>query len=316
MALSSLTMVTGNYSAYWIGGDPLVVTDKDVYLTGEVVRFNVTCYIPMSFSSGKQCYFTVEAASGDVVYDMSHHTSWVQVLTSLLPPKTFAFSWDQRNDTGQQVPAGEYKIWGYEAGYHMSDPPIAGNSTSITIGSGPVPTQSVERFDLHLAQGWNLISLPLIATNYTSSNLGLPTGSVVASFSSASQSWDVFIVGVSPPSRSFPLLNFKGYFVFVAASQTLQMFGELATSYQIELLPGWNLVGFPKTSSGNVYHPSDLPAWIAPPVVGQIIICLFDPVTDTYRTWISGLPQMNNFALMPGVGYAIYVGSGGAINIG
>jgi hypothetical protein len=314
IALASLSIAAGS-QGLWYGDNPLVVTDKSVYVVGETVKVNVTCYIPMQFTSGKQCYFVVEDPQDNIVYNMSRHFYWIQVFTFLSPPKTFSFVWDQKNDTGVQVPAGSYEIWGYEAGYRMSDPPIAGNSTNISIAED-TSSQSVEVRYLSLVQGWNLVSLPLLASNYTASNLGLPSGSVVANFNTNTHSYDVFIVGFSPPASSFPLVDFRGYFIYAALACTIPIFGELVTTtHYIELNAGWNLVGFPETSSGRILHASEIPGWIIiPPPV--IIVSTYDSATHSYRTWLPSIPTMNNFVLIPGAAYAVYVSVGVTIAYG
>lgn len=303
MALASLSIAAVNNAAEWWDGSPTVTTDKEVYLTGETVTIKVTCYIPAQFSSTGQCFYVVKDELNKTVYDFRNHTYVAWVLTSLTPPKTFAFGWNQKDDNGKQVPTGTYAIWGYEAGYHFwSSSPIAGNSTTISI---------VEKYTVNLVHGWNLFSLPLVASNYTSASLGLPTGSVVARWNSTARGYDVFIVGVSPQSRAFALANFRAYFVHVASACTVPVLGLRVTSPQKftwELPPsgtGWVLAGFPK---GNTTHRvSEIQSWIDTPGVKVITVIYYNPLTGTYVTWISSLPTINNFILVPGQGYGIFL---------
>ena len=311
MALASLSIAAGSQADWFYGFEaPTVVTDKDVYVTGETVRINVTCYIPMQFTTGKQCYFVVEDSLDNIVYNMSRHFYWIQVFTFLSPPKTFSFAWDQKNDTGVQVPTGSYEIWGYEAGDRMSDPPIAGNSTTITIVEDTTPTQSVEMGYLYLVQGWNLVSLPLLASNYTATSLGLPTGSVVARWDSAAKSYQVFIVDVSPSSQDFALVDFVCYYVYVPSAHTISIFGVPVTSprtFQWDLGPsgsGWVLAGFPAT--GTIHHAHDIQSFIGTQARVELVV-RFDPVSDRYFTWLSAVPTINDFVLIPGEGYGIYL---------
>lgn len=309
IALASLSIVAGSQADWLYGYEiPKVVTDKTVYLTGETVKINVTCYIPMQFTSGKQCYFVVEDSLDNTVYNMSRHYYWVQVLTSLSPPKTFSFTWDQKNDTGVQVPAGSYEIWGYEAGYRMSDPPIAGNSTTITIVDDTTPTESFEMGYLYLVPGWNLVSLPLMASNYTASSLGLPMGSVVAALNSTTRSYEVFVVGISPPSMSFPLVDFRGYFIYAPSASTVPIFGVSVTSattfeWKVPAGGGWVLAGFPDDGSFP-HYARDIPGWTDYPSAVKMVVRFSSP---GYIAWVSSVPTMNSFPLFPGEGYGIFL---------
>jgi hypothetical protein len=301
MALASLSVVAVNHAADWHDGAPTVVTDKDVYLAGQTVRISVTCYIPAQFSSTGQCFFVVMNASGGAVYDLRSHVWVFWVLTSLMPPKTFSFDWNQKDDAGQQVPPGNYEIWGYEAGYQFySSPPIAWNSTSISI---------VEEYDVDLVQGWNLFSLPLVASNYTSDSLGLPTRSVVVKWNSALQSYGgIFVVGVSPPSMAFELTEGEGYWIYAASACTVSVFGvPLTTTHYYEwVVPsggGWVLVGFPKTSG--IWHASDVAGWSDFPDAVRIVVCL-DASAGVYKTYIAGMP-LTDFGITPGLGYWVYL---------
>jgi len=137
VAVSSLALVAGNSSAQ--DDDRVqVTTDKDVYAPGEIVRINVTVVGPLfaTFSSTCQCFFIVEDAFGNVVYDLRNHYSWSLIPTSLSapPPTSFLFTWDQSDDAGNRfVAQGSYDVWGYVAGYNPMDPPVAGDSKQIQI---------------------------------------------------------------------------------------------------------------------------------------------------------------------------------------
>ena len=302
MALASLSLASVSNAADWFDGLPTVTTDKDVYLAGQTVGISVTCYVPASFSSTGQCYFTVEDALGNTVYDRRNHVSVFWVLTSLMPPKTFSFEWNQLDDAGKQVQPGDYEIWGYEAGYRFWGPPLIGNSTSVSI---------VERYDVNLPRGWNLFSLPLLASNYTSSSLGLPNGSVVAGWNKTTSSYDLFIVGLSPPSRAFALTDFSAYFIYTPSSCTVSIFGLPVTSpqtFQWNLSPsgsGWVFAGFPKT--GTVHYANEIQSWIDTPGAKVMMVVRFNPATGSYQTWFSSLPMINNFPLWPGEGYGIFL---------
>src|SRR4030065_1875432 len=186
IAVSTLSLIPGNSTAQ--DGPVIVTTDKDVYAVGDTVHITVTVVGPIhaSFSSTCQCYFVVEDLSGNVVYDLRHHVGWFQTLTSLhLGPgatKDFNFTWNQKDDVGNQVPANAgYVIWGYVAGWNPMDEPVAEGAGLVSIGEQGV-------FALAPAEGWNLVSVPLIAHGYSANTLGLTPGDMVVGWNSSTQS--------------------------------------------------------------------------------------------------------------------------------
>ena len=310
IALASLSMVAANRSADWIDGNPLVTTSKEVYLEGETVQINVTCYIPAQFSSTGQCFFVVEDAFGNTVYDLRSHVYVGWVLTMLVPPKTFNFNWNQKNDAGQEVPPGIYLIWGYEAGYHFfTSPPIAGNSTSISIVEDTKPVPTVERIDVNLLQGWNLFSLPLSAPNYTSSSLGLPTGSLVVRWNSTAQLYDgVFIVGVQP-SKEFALVEGTGYSIYPSSACTISIYGTVLNDthyydWRVGSGGGWVLVGFPKASQ--TWPARDVSSWTDKSDTVRAVV-MWNPGFQMYKTYIPGIDVPPIFLMIAGFGYWVYI---------
>jgi len=290
----------------------IVTTDKGTYSPGETVKINVSLVVPLfaSFSSSCQCYFVVEDLSGNTVYDLRSHSYWAQVLTFLHGPKSFGFTWNQKDDAGGQVPEGTYNISGFIAGYHPMDDPVAGGWTFIAIDEEPTATMATS-YSVTLRQGWNMFSLPLVSSNYTSANLGLPTGGAVVPWDSATQSYgQAFIVGITPPSFAFPIVEGKGYWIWVPVSLTLTLFGDvLTTKHQYEwIVPpggGWVFVGFPETNGSAVIHASDVVS-LSPLPGGVLQVVWFDPVTQTYRIYIAGLPT-TNFHIVPGQAYWVYI---------
>ena len=315
----SLSVIAVNDLADWYDGIPLVTTDKDSYLKGETVQINVTCYIPAQFSSSGQCFFTVADESGRVIYDLRSHVYVLWVLTSLIPPNTFSFSWSQVDDLGQHVPPGNYQVWGYEAGYSFWGTPIAGNSTSISILNESVPVPVMDKMDVRLLEGWNQFSLPLLASNYTPSTLGLPSGSIVQRWNSTTQSYDcAYVVGVSPSSMDFPLEEGAGYWIYPKSDCTITVYGSVLNatrhySWDVPLSGGWALVGFPKASQ--TWPARDVTSWTDNPDAVQAVV-MWNPGFQTYNTYTHGIDTPPIFFMIAGFGYFVNITGSVAVSYG
>ena len=298
MALASLSLGVVNNAADRYDGLPTVTTDKDVYLAGQTMRINVTCYVPSEFSSTGQCYFTVEDALGNTIYDLRNHVYVFWVLTSLMPPKTFSFNWNQKDDAGQQVQPGNYEIWGYEAGFQFWGPPIVGNSTSVLI---------VETYDVNLVPGWNMVTVPLVGFGYKASTLGLLTDDVVSGYNSSSRVYDKnYVVGRSPARNDFAILDSTGYWIYVNVAETLELKGVIPAGPQsrsITVPPGggWAIIGL---NSLKTWHASDIPAMFSPPGSVDVVAC-YDPVTGMYKSYLVGVSR-TDYVLVPGQAFWVY----------
>jgi hypothetical protein len=295
MALATLSLAVVNNAADRYDGLPTVTTDKGVYLAGQTLSINVTCYLPSSFSSTGQCYFTVEDALGNTIYDLRNHVGVFWVLTTLVPPKTFSFNWDQKDDAGQQVKSGNYEIWGYEAGFQFWGPPLVGNSTSVLI---------VQTYNVSLVPGWNMVSLPLVGFGYRASTLGLLTGDIVTGWNGSAYN-QIYVVGRSPARNDFAILENTGYWIFVNVAETLAINGVVPTGPQsrsITVPPGggWVLIGL---NSLKTWHASDIPPMFSPP--GSVnMVARYDPVTGMYRTYIGTV--RTDFLLFPGQAFFVW----------
>lgn len=303
VAVSSLMLVPKDTSALFT--EPVTVTtNKVVYDETETVHINVSVASGVSafFSSSCQCFFVVEA-SGIVVYDMRNHYYWYQIPTFLTGPKNFAFTWNQKDDAGQMVQPGNYEIWGYIAGYTPDDAPRFGASRPIFIGENPF-------CEAVLAAGWNLFSLPLLASNYTSASLGLPVGSMVAKWNPTTQSYgSIYLVGLSPPSTAFSLIEGTGYWIYAKYACTLVIYGDVPTTthyYQWDVPSegGWVLAGFPMTPGA--WHASDISSWSDHPESIDVVCC-YDTSAGAYVTYVAGITPSTGFGLTPAMGYWVHL---------
>ncbi|MGQ9587948.1 MAG: sialidase family protein, partial [Thermoplasmata archaeon] len=169
-------------------------------------------------------------------------------------------------------------------------------------------------FDISLAPGFNFISVPLSGWEYRASTLGLMTGDMVVSWNSATGTYDkIYIVGISPSTADFTICESTGYWVYATASETLRLNGTVPDTTQTRSITvpsggGWVAVGFQSLST--TMRASDIPGMYSG---GSIqTVSAFDPVSQTYKTYISGLPS-TDFLLSPGVGLWLWCTASGTL---
>jgi hypothetical protein len=179
----------------------------------------------------------------------------------------------------------------------------------VYLSAGDVP------FILDLGSGWNFISLPRIGYGYNASTLGLTTGDTVAQWNPDTQTYKSYVVGV--PVNDFSILPNTGYWINVpSGTRTLTLFGSFPTTYQSRTITvpsggGWATVGFSLLDTSR--HAKDIPSMFSVP--GSITtIASYNQTTQTYTSWVSVIPDLNNFALLPGQAYWIMCRSSGVLN--
>ncbi len=165
-------------------------------------------------------------------------------------------------------------------------------------------------FQVILRPGWNLFSLPLLA-NYTARTLpGLVHGDVVVRWD-GNQYWILVIDG---PANDFDILPSTGYWIFSGTSKTMNLYGAVPIEPQTRTInfpsgAGWTLVGFDSLNESR--HASDVPAMYS--VAGAVkAVASWDSAAKTYISWVSVVPSLNNFSLVPGQGYFVYCSSSGS----
>ncbi len=108
-----------------------------------------------------------------------------------------------------------------------------------------VPDQRpYDQFVLKLEQGWNLINFPLdLFVQKADKVFGQLDDRLLAAWGFTQAQWSLYAPNI--PSASFPLESAKGYWVEMAAPAKLVVYGRASGTRQINLVAGWNLVGFP-----------------------------------------------------------------------
>ena len=95
--------------------------------------------------------------------------------------------------------------------------------------------------NLNLVAGWNLMSFPVTSENDTPDN-------IFAGQTYTIWRWDAVKKKYFSPSSAAPVELGVGYWIWVGYNQTVTMSGVPVDNYSINLVAGWNLVGFPVTN--------------------------------------------------------------------
>jgi PKD repeat protein len=165
-------------------------------------------------------------------------------------------------------------------------------------------------FRLSLVAGWNMVSLPM-TTTLKASTLGLGPGGQVVQWDPATMTYKTFIVGL--PLNDFNILPSSGYWVYSASATTLTLQGTTPTVEQTKSITvpaggGWAIIGMCSMNTG--WKAVNLASMYSGASMTTVV--MWNSATQTYTTYIVGLP-LNNFSLVPGAGYWIYVNGSGTL---
>jgi hypothetical protein len=169
-------------------------------------------------------------------------------------------------------------------------------------------------FIIDLVTGWNFVSFPRVGFGYNASTLGLMTGDTVTQWNPTTQRYQNYIIGF--PVNDFAILPNTGYWINVpSGTRSLTVFGSVPTTNQQKSITvptggGWATIGF--AMSDLTRHAKDVPGMYSVP--GSITaVSTYNPVAQMYTTWVSVIPDMNNFALVPGQAYWIMCRASGVL---
>jgi len=168
------------------------------------------------------------------------------------------------------------------------------------IGEGATPIYFIDS-----GSGWNMITIP-VENTYTANSLALQIEGckIVSRFNANLQSYESFIVGVSPPSADFTIDNGIGYFVVVDENSIYFANGNPIQNVNVPLSSngsGWNMIGW--------YEEFDIKAsHLAENVTSCTIVSIFDANLQTYKSYIVGVsPPGADFTITPGMGVFVVV---------
>ena len=157
-------------------------------------------------------------------------------------------------------------------------------------------------YQISLATGPNLISLPLIPTDPTLTTVLLSvSGSYTKVFAYINNEWKRYIVGAPSQFNNLTTLDEKlGFWLYMSEPGTLNVTGSTPGISMISLGAGANLVGYPSTSSRPLADALDS--------ISGKYTKVFAYINGEWKRYIVGAPsQFNNLTHMePGRGYWIY----------
>ncbi len=171
-------------------------------------------------------------------------------------------------------------------------------------------------YGLMLVSGWNFISAFVDGVGYKASTLGLARGDVIVSWNDTTMGFDKqYVVGISPSSADFTILNSTGYWVFAVNPEVLNLVGTMPAfkqSKKVDVPRGgsWVSVGF--QSFNNTRKASEVLSLYSVPG-GLSSVATYDPMTKIYSTYVPGLPS-TDFRIVPGKGYWVYCKVSGVLS--
>jgi len=290
-----------------------VTTDKSYYLPGEPVNITATLNGPLALTcpTSLTMYFVIIDSYDRVIYDMSRHGYWLQVITTLVVRDQLvrSFIWNQVDDNG--APVGFPKCLQAEVIVPAWNMPL---SAFAQFEINPMPTS----FQIELFPGWNLVSSPLVNDSCWAGGIGLENGSVVAKWDPPTQSYlNMYIVGSSPERRDFRLVAGCSYFIWSPQDQTVILrgcspnaFSQFSVNLDVPIYGGWICVGF--SSLGPGWNASDIPALVKGAKV--LVVCKWEPIYHVYKAYLPGSsPPSHDFVIGPGVGCWLWVDGPGTL---
>jgi hypothetical protein len=185
---------------------------------------------------------------------------------------------------------------------------LIGHNVSVTSWA------RIHMFDLSLAAGWNLVSVPYIGFGYKASTLGLLTGDVVSGYNPLTRVYDKnFVVGVSPIPLDFLIVPGVGYWVHTSTAETLHLRGMISTTQQsisVNLAAGGGWFIMTLNTLKTTFKASNIPSAY---VGGSVTtIAAFNTTTGTYKTYIAGVPP-TDYYLTPGQAYWAFATASGTL---
>ncbi|CAJ36707.1 hypothetical protein [Methanocella arvoryzae] len=125
----------------------------------------------------------------------------------------------------------------------------------LGITPPPQPPELSKTATINLNQGWNLFSLPVNPASTEITDLFTPEqrANIYVIWDYSGGDWKYWTTEPGYTNQFSSLNPRKGYYIYCYEPMSVTVSGEEATplSYN-ELQSGWNLVGYPKTTSGSI----------------------------------------------------------------
>ncbi|WP_230741477.1 lectin like domain-containing protein [Methanooceanicella nereidis] len=156
------------------------------------------------------------------------------------------------------------------------------------------------RFNISMKSGWNMISIPLENNTIWASNLSGTGVSSVASYNRTTGSYDMFLVGISPPQYDINLKTDHGYFLYCDRDTWLNVTGKLPAGRSIDIYPDWNMIGWSNMTGSNAQA-------VCQGLTDHQTIARYNTSKASFDIYLEGIsPPEFNFNVVPGEGYFVY----------
>ncbi len=220
---------------------------------------------------------------------------------------TLSYVWDFGDGSGLVVSSNTTHAYAKPGFYNFTV--FVNDLTGLPGHNVSSSAQANITFPLTLAAAWNLVSVPVVGWGYKASTLPLAKGDVVIRCNELP--YHVFIVGITDFKYDFPIRPGEAYWIWTAAAKTLHLYGTVPTTVQTINVTinssgggGWFAFGL---ASLKTWRAHDIAAMYSGP--GRILmVAIYWPFPwGIYKTWLSGLPSLNDLSIHPGLGILIYV---------
>ena len=188
-------------------------------------------------------------------------------------------------------------------GYGVGEP----SSATVTI------IDDETTFTIHLKEGWNMISSPLVIEPFNASKITDKCLAIsqVMQYDTTKGSFSAYLMGISTPKYDFPIQTDVGYLVYADENADLTFIGKRPVDRVITLNPGWTMAGWSTMASSD-----------ANTVTGMLVpddqqIMMYNTTQTSFVAYLEGISTAKyNFAMVPGGGYLIYTDSQTTLNFG
>ena len=185
-----------------------------------------------------------------------------------------------------------------------------GHVSTYVVDYGPYVDQgnwtSIKTYNIPLISGWNLISTPIQPENVSiKAVLGNLTGGIiVTTYNTTADEWHIYDSDSSETATLTEIVAGWGYWMYSENDQILTITGTTPVSPDIDLYPGWNLIGH------NYLIPKSI-SDVVSDEYGPIVVLNHNADGDSWGVYNSTAPEfLNAFTEMePGRGYWISVTS-------
>lgn len=214
---------------------------------------------------------------------------------------------------------GDYAIWEDKKFLSTWEATTPWNVT-MTIPAHPWGPPVIKRLDFGntlplsdpmvpfvLDSGWNLWSLPVRVEGLTAASLLRtigPAGLLITALDEARAEYYSYMAGWDEKLYDFPIVAGDGYYIYVTESVSFALSGDAIGPSQVELLAGWNLVGY---SSLTTMKASALLGMISGG--NALLMTGLDDEEARYFSYMAGWDAAYDFTLSAGKAYFVWVDS-------